>query len=122
MLDEGPLHMRFHISLGGRALPNIRAEYVAAVSHEMKTPLAGIKAYIEMLQDGDVEDDDTRRDMRKILDWLPSFPTIIGLSLLTTWLVDRKRENYPLAGGILVTLGLLLPVLTFKKTVLCHRP
>ena len=43
----------------------------------------------------------------KILDWLPSLPTIIGLSLLTTWLADRSRDNYPLAGGILVFLGIV---------------
>ena len=46
-------------------------------------------------------------DGRRILDWLPSFPTIIGLSLLTTWLADRSRANYPLAGGVLVTLGVV---------------
>ena len=48
-----------------------------------------------------------RSDWGRILDWLPSLPTIFGLSLLTTWLADRSRENYPLAGGILVVLGLV---------------
>ena len=33
------------------------AEFVSAVSHEMKTPLAGIKAYVELLADGDAEDE-----------------------------------------------------------------
>ena len=36
------------------------AEFVSAVSHEMKTPLAGIKAYVELLADGDVKDEQTR--------------------------------------------------------------
>ncbi len=44
----------------------------------------------------------------KILDWLPSFPTIIGLGLLATWLADQRRsDNQMIAGGILVALGLL---------------
>jgi two-component system phosphate regulon sensor histidine kinase PhoR len=32
------------------------AEFVAAAAHEMKTPLSGIRAYVELLQDGEVED------------------------------------------------------------------
>lgn len=47
-------------------------------------------------------------DLRKILDWLPSFPTIIGLAMATTWLAGgRKDSNLPLAAGVLVGLGLI---------------
>jgi hypothetical protein len=45
---------------------------------------------------------------RKILDWLPSFPTIIGLSMLTSWLADRKvHENLVVPGGLFLTIGIL---------------
>lgn len=45
---------------------------------------------------------------QKILDWLPSFPAIIGVSLLTTWIVDRRREDHFLiAGTVLVALALM---------------
>lgn len=47
-------------------------------------------------------------DLSKILDWLPSFPMIVGLALITTWLADRRRsDNLLIAGGVLVVLGLL---------------
>ena len=44
------------------------AEFVSSVSHEMKTPLAGIKAYVELLADGDVEDEKTREEFLGVID------------------------------------------------------
>ncbi|MFV1966446.1 MAG: sensor histidine kinase [Pirellulaceae bacterium] len=44
------------------------AEFVASASHEMKTPLAAILAYAELLQDGDVEDEATRTEFLGIID------------------------------------------------------
>jgi two-component system phosphate regulon sensor histidine kinase PhoR len=44
------------------------AEFVSSVSHEMKTPLAGIKAYVELLIDGDVEDAETREEFLGVID------------------------------------------------------
>ncbi len=38
-----------------------RSNFVAAVTHELKTPLTAIRMYSEMLRDGMVEDDDKRR-------------------------------------------------------------
>ncbi|MBX3414866.1 MAG: PAS domain-containing protein [Pirellulales bacterium] len=43
------------------------AEFVSAVSHEMKTPLAGIKAYVELLADGDAEDEETREEFLNVI-------------------------------------------------------
>jgi two-component system phosphate regulon sensor histidine kinase PhoR len=43
------------------------AEFVSAVSHEMKAPLAGIKAYVELLADGEAEDDATREQFLAVI-------------------------------------------------------
>ncbi len=44
----------------------------------------------------------------KILDWLPSFPTILGLAFLVTWLADGRRDdNMVIASLVLVGIGLL---------------
>jgi two-component system phosphate regulon sensor histidine kinase PhoR len=43
------------------------AEFVSSVSHEMKTPLAGIKAYVELLADGDAEDEKAREEFLNVI-------------------------------------------------------
>lgn len=45
---------------------------------------------------------------RKVLDWLPSFPMILGLSFVATWLASRKESaNLLVAGVVLSALGLM---------------
>jgi two-component system phosphate regulon sensor histidine kinase PhoR len=43
------------------------AEFVSAVSHEMKAPLAGIKAYVEMLADGEADDAQTQEEFLGVI-------------------------------------------------------
>ncbi|MDY0167739.1 MAG: ATP-binding protein [Thermoguttaceae bacterium] len=50
-----------------KAMQKRNAEFVSSVSHEMKTPLAGIKAYVELLADGDAEDEETREEFLEVI-------------------------------------------------------
>ena len=50
-----------------KTLQKRNAEFVSSVSHEMKTPLAGIKAYVELLADGDAEDEETREEFLDVI-------------------------------------------------------
>lgn len=50
-----------------KAVQKRHAEFVSAVSHEMKTPLAGIKAYVELLADGEAEDEETREQFLEVI-------------------------------------------------------
>jgi len=43
------------------------AAFLSAVSHEMKTPLASIRAYAELLADGDAEDPSTREEFFEVI-------------------------------------------------------
>jgi two-component system phosphate regulon sensor histidine kinase PhoR len=40
---------------------------VVNVSHELRTPLASIKAYVEMLIDGEAEDEQTKREFYEVI-------------------------------------------------------
>ncbi len=44
-------------------LENVRKDFVANVSHELKTPVTAIKGFVETLMDGAVEDELVARDM-----------------------------------------------------------
>ncbi len=50
-----------------KALQKRNAEFISAVSHEMKTPLTGIRAYVELLVDGDAEDEETREEFLEVI-------------------------------------------------------
>jgi len=48
-------------------LDNMRKEFVANVSHELKTPLTSIKSYAETLLDGALEDRETARNFLEVI-------------------------------------------------------
>jgi len=45
-----------------------KSEFVAHVAHELRTPLASIRAYVEMLVDGEAADEKTRKEYYEIID------------------------------------------------------
>lgn len=51
-----------------RNLEKIRSEFVANVSHELKTPLTSIKGFVETLKAGAIEDNDTAVRFLNIID------------------------------------------------------
>lgn len=50
-----------------KAIQKRNADFVSAASHEMKTPLASIKAYTELLHDGAADDEQTRDEFLGVI-------------------------------------------------------
>jgi two-component system phosphate regulon sensor histidine kinase PhoR len=50
-----------------KAIQKRNAEFVSAVSHEMKTPLASIRAYAELLVEGEADDAATREEFLQVI-------------------------------------------------------
>jgi two-component system phosphate regulon sensor histidine kinase PhoR len=50
-----------------KEVAEMKNDFVSSVSHELRTPLASIKAYVEMLIDGEAEDDKTKGEFYEII-------------------------------------------------------
>lgn len=50
-----------------KEISQMKSDFVSHVSHELKTPLASITAYSEMLADGEASDEETRREFYSVI-------------------------------------------------------
>ncbi len=50
-----------------KEVAEMKNDFVSNVSHELRTPLASIKAYVEMLIDGEAEDEQTKREFYEVI-------------------------------------------------------
>lgn len=50
-----------------KEIAQMKNDFVSHVSHELRTPLASIKAYVEMLVDGEADDEKTKREFYEII-------------------------------------------------------
>ncbi|WP_160032946.1 two-component system histidine kinase PnpS [Paenibacillus sp. An7] len=76
-----------------RRLENIRSEFVANVSHELKTPVAAVKGFAETLLSGAVKDEETVRSFLQIIyDEGDRLNRLIG-DILELSKIESKRSN-----------------------------
>lgn len=50
-----------------KEISQMKSDFVSHVSHELKTPLASITAYSEMLADGEADDEETRKEFYNVI-------------------------------------------------------
>ncbi|MDD4179371.1 MAG: ATP-binding protein [Candidatus Margulisbacteria bacterium] len=60
--------MIFHDISEMKKLENLRSEFVANVSHELKTPLTAIRGYVETLLDGAIDDPENNKGFLQKID------------------------------------------------------
>jgi len=88
-----------------KEIAKMKTDFVSNVSHELKTPLASIKAYIEMLQDGEAADEQTRGEFYGIIatetDRLHRLiENILNISRIESGVVKVVKEPISLTGVV----------------------
>jgi two-component system phosphate regulon sensor histidine kinase PhoR len=90
-----------------RRLENVRRDFVANVSHELKTPITSIKGYVETLLEGAMDNrEDAERFLKIILKQTNQLYAIIE-DLLSLSRIEKLSENKEVE----LSLGNLYPIL-----------
>lgn len=76
-----------------RRLETMRKDFVANVSHELKTPITSIKGFVETLRDGSVEDENQARDFLDIVARQADRLNAIIEDLLVLSSIEQRTET-----------------------------
>ena len=76
-----------------KRLENLRKEFVANVSHELKTPITSIRGFVETLSDGAIDDTENARKFLEIIARQTSRLEAIIDDLLTLSRIERLGDN-----------------------------
>lgn len=88
-----------------KEISQMKNDFVSHVSHELKTPLASITAYSEMLMDGEADDEQTRKEFYTIIQNQAKrlnrlIENILNISRIESGLI--KVEKKPISLPILI--------------------
>ncbi len=84
----------FHDITELRKLERLRQEFIANVSHELKTPLTAIKGYVETLLNGALDDKAASRDFLKIIEDHSQHLSLLIDDVLDLSAIEAKRMEY----------------------------
>lgn len=96
------------------------AEFVSAVSHEMKTPLSGIKAYVELLADGEADDEQTRAEFCNVINGQTDrlqrlIDNLLNLARIEAGVVNVSKKSQSLNDILVEALRVLQPAADGKS-------
>ena len=102
-----------------KEIAQMKTDFVSNVSHELKTPLASIKAYIEMLMDGEAEDQATQEEFYEIISSETNrlhrlIENILNISRIESGVVKVVRDPLDLTGVVKQAVDVLSPQAKLK--------
>jgi two-component system phosphate regulon sensor histidine kinase PhoR len=78
-------------------LENLRRDFVANVSHELKTPITSIKGFVETLREGAIDDPESARRFLEIITKQADRLSAIIDDLLSLSRIEQETENRQIA-------------------------
>jgi len=81
-----------------KEVSQMKNDFVSHVSHELKTPLASIMAYSEMLADGEADDEETRKEFYSVIQSQAQrlnrlIEDILNISRIESGLIKVNKER-----------------------------
>jgi two-component system phosphate regulon sensor histidine kinase PhoR len=108
-----------------KEVSQIKNDFVSHVSHELKTPLASITAYAEMLVDGEAQDETTRAEFYSVIQSQAQrlnrlIENILNVSRIETGLIKVNKE--PLSMTILISEAMqMIKSYAAEKNITVHH-
>jgi two-component system phosphate regulon sensor histidine kinase PhoR len=109
-----------------KEIARMKTDFVSNVSHELKTPLASIKAYVEMLVDGEAKDEKTQREFYAIISTETDrlhrlIENILNISRIESGVVKMTREPIVLTEVVRQALDVAMPGAKAKNMKIVER-
>lgn len=110
-----------------KEIAEMKSDFVSNVSHELRTPLSSIKAYVEMLIDGEATDEQTRAEFYNIIQGETNrlnrlIDNILNISRIESGVVKVQREHVSLPQLVKEAVDIMLPQARAKRIGLTLEP
>lgn len=109
-----------------REISQMKSDFVSKASHELRTPLSSIRAYVEMLVDGEATDEEARREFYGVIqnetDRLGRLiDNMLNISRIEAGIVQIEREDVDMAELINRAIETLEPQAKLKNQTLHNK-
>ena len=101
-------------------IARMKNDFVSSVSHELRTPLSSIRAYVEMLVDGEAEDEKTTREFYDIILGEANrlgrlIDNILNISRIESGLVEIKKQPLSVMVVVKEAIDVIVPQAKLKN-------
>ena len=109
-----------------KEVAEMKNDFVSSVSHELRTPLASIKAYVEMLIDGEADDEKTKREFYEVIQNEANrlsrlIDNILNISRIESGLVKINKQPQSLMVILKEALEVIAPQAKLKNIALDEK-
>lgn len=109
-----------------KEVAELKNDFVSSVSHELRTPLASIKAYVEMLIDGEADDDKTKREFYEVIQNEANrlsrlIDNILNISRIESGLVQINKQPQSLTVILKEAMEVIAPQARLKQINLVEQ-
>ena len=106
-----------------REVARMKNDFVSKVTHELRTPLSSIRAYVEMLVDGEAQDAETQNEFYKIIDSESDrlsrmIENILNISRIEAGVTKVQKQDLAVTGLLKKVVDCLKPQAVEKEQVL----